>query len=483
MTYWLKSKFSQSLLSDAVSYQFLDPSRDMAPLLQRNGRTPSSSEQTSILSALGTLIGYIGAEAATDQVFERLLWPQRFWNGFSLYHTLPVALFMPMGGPLHRAALRTFDTFFENGLLKGDTIGHMLGTAFFKDSGWSYAVWYNGKQESTELVRNGLWIRAASLLPIPIEKRQNGIETGRPVRARTTLNKLVLAYTNDPPSKIAGRAVSQDTAGLSLKVFIAIFVSELSGVLAGVTVVVVWKSWFAWLWIAPLLLKWISAVSAVSREDLAAEPASSASSAKECNKLFEVVHPQQGIFLIEGKESTVLQFFRHYGHPVRSRVRERAQLAIIFGFGLMFPIGLVSSIIWMPASMQYLWLGYQLYATLAMYIYRYTNSHLWATTEEALAAKFKDAGFKRSTEKSAEAEPIYLDGGNGNILSATLTTTYHNSFGAARNAARAHLGRSVPEVALAEKSTGDIASTLNPTDFDSDTPSSGGSQKTLLGKK
>ncbi|KAI1666407.1 hypothetical protein L13192_10091 [Pyrenophora tritici-repentis] len=429
MAYWLNSKFSQSLLSDAASYQFLDPSRDMAPLLQRNGGTPSLSEQTSILSALGTLIGYIGAEAATDQVF---------WNGFSLYHTLPVALFMPMGGPLHRAALRTFDTFFENGLFKGDTIGHMLGTAFFKDSGWSYAVWYNGKQESTELVRNGLWIRAASLLPIPIEKRQNGIETGRPVRARTTLNKLVLAYTNDPPSKIAGRAVSQDTAGLSLRIFIAFFVFELSGVLAGVTVAVVWRS---------------CAIFAVSREDLAAEPASSASSAKECTKLFEVVHPQQGIFLIEGKESTILQFFRHYGHPVRSRARERAQLAIIICFGLMFPIGLVSSIIWMPTSMQYLWLSYQLYATLAMYIYRYTNIHPWATTEEALAAKFKDAGFKRSTEKSAEAEPIYLDGGNGNVLSATLTKTYHNSFGAARDAAKAHLGRSVPKVVLGEKST------------------------------
>lgn len=107
----------------------------MPPILQRHGGIPSLLEQTSILSALGTLIGYIGAEAATDQVFERLLWPQRFWNWFSIYHMFQVVLFMPMGGPVHRAALHTLDKFFENRLFKGDTTGHMLGTAFFKNSG------------------------------------------------------------------------------------------------------------------------------------------------------------------------------------------------------------------------------------------------------------------------------------------------------------------------------------------------------------
>ncbi|KAG9386995.1 hypothetical protein A1F94_003745 [Pyrenophora tritici-repentis] len=467
MAYWLSSKFSQSSFSDAASYRYPYPISDMPPLLQGNGAIPSFSEQTSILSALGTLIGYIGAEAATDQVFERLLWPQRFWNGFSIYHALQVAMFMPMGGPLHRAALHTLDKFFENGLFKGDKMGHMLGTAFFRNSGWSYAVWYNGQQESTELVRNGLWIRAASLLPIPIEKQQKGLETGRPVRARTTLNTLVLDYTTSPLPK-KDNAVSQETKGLSLKIFFALLVSEFSGVLAGVTVAVVWRSWFAWLWFAPLLLKWTSAIFAVAREDLAPKVVPSAPAATERTKLFEILHPQQGIFLIEGNESTVLQFFRHYGHPVRSRTRERAQFAIIICFGLMFPVGLVSSIIWMPTSMQYLWLGYQLYATLAMYVYRYTNSHIWATTEEALAAKFKEAGFKRSTEKSAKAEPIYLDGGNGNILSATLMTTYHNSFGSARDAAKAHLQSTT---SVPRKTSRESSKTLSPSDLDSVNPS------------
>jgi hypothetical protein len=479
MAYRLGSKFGQSFFSGVATYEHPFPTSNMPPILQEHGASPSLSEQTSILSALGTLIGYIGAEAATDQVFERLLWPQRFWNGFTIYHALRVALFMPMGGPLHRAALHTLDRFFENGLLKGDTIGHMLGTAFFKDSGWSYAVWYDGQKESTELVRNGLWIRAGSLLPIPVQKRQNGLENGRPVRARTTLNTLVLDYTIAPPPK-KDQVVSQETGELSLKIFLALLVSELSGVLAGVIVAVVWKSWFAWLWFAPLLLKFASAIFAISREDLAPNPVSSTSVQMERIKLFEIVHPQQGIFLIKGKESAVLQFFRHYGHPVRSRARERAQFAVIICFGLMFPVGLVSSIIWMPTSMQYLWLGYQLYATLAMYIYRYTNSHTWATTEEALAAKFKEAGFKYSTEKSAEAEPIYLDGGNGNMLSATLTTTYHNNFASARDAAKAHLqlAASVPTKISRESSK-----TLDPLELDSDTPSDDGSQKTLHGIK
>ena len=477
MAYLLNSHFGQKFLSDAASYRSSYPTTEMPPILQRNDASPSLSEQTSILSALGTLIGYIGAEAATDQVFERLLWPQRFWNGFSVYHAFQVALLMPMGGPLHRASLHTLDKFFENGLFKGDSIGHMLGTAFFKNSGWSYTVWCNGQQESTELVRNGLWVRAASLLPIPIERRQNGLENGRPVRARTALNKLVLDYTTSPPHK--GRTVSKDTAGVSSRVFVALLVSELSGVLAGVTVAIVWRSWFAWLWFSPLVLKWISAIFAISREDLAPRPALDVA---ESTKIFEIVHPQQGIFLIEGKESTVLQFFRHYGHPVRSRTRELAQFAVIICFGLMFPAGLVSSIIWMPTSMQYLWLGYQLYATLAMYTYRYTNSHLLATTEEALAANFRETGFKRSTAKSAEAEPIYLDGGNGEVLSATLTTTYHNSFGAVKEAAKAHLLSTMPRPVDPEKKASDSSAlAVSSTDSESDTPSTSGKQESLKG--
>ena len=192
---------------------------------------PSNLEQAAVLNALGTLIGYIGAEAATSQVFERLLWPQRFWNGFSTTKALKIALFMPMGGPLHRAALHTLDRFFKHGLFKGDSLGHILGTAFYTDTTssykvwsagkvedrdslghilgtafytdttWSYKVWSAGKVEDNNLVRNGLWPRAAGQLPIPVDKpsRKNlDAETGlkRPLRARTCVSQLVLEYVD-----------------------------------------------------------------------------------------------------------------------------------------------------------------------------------------------------------------------------------------------------------------------------------------------
>ncbi|GKZ51435.1 hypothetical protein AbraIFM66951_005782, partial [Aspergillus brasiliensis] len=71
---------------------------------------------STTLSASSTLIGYIGTEVATpSNTFHRLLWPQRHYNNFSLRNSWKPALLMPLGGPLHTAALKTIDQFFENG--------------------------------------------------------------------------------------------------------------------------------------------------------------------------------------------------------------------------------------------------------------------------------------------------------------------------------------------------------------------------------
>ena len=142
---------------------------------------------------------------------------------------------------------------------------------------------------------------------------------------------------------------------------------------------VIWQTWPAYLWFVPLFLKLVSTLFAIYREGLSSMPP--LPHEQDIEKSFEIHHPQHGTFVIEGKESVVLQFFRHYGHPIRSRVREVAQFIIVVCFGLNFSVGLVASIVWMPLSMQYMWLGYQLYATLAMYIYRYADSHRWATTD------------------------------------------------------------------------------------------------------
>jgi len=398
---------------------------------------PSNSEQAAVLSALGTLIGYIGAEAATSQVFERLLWPQRFWNGFSTTKALKIALFMPMGGPLHRAALHTLDKFFERGLFKGDSLGHMLGTAFYTDTTWPYKVWNAGKVEDHELVRNGLWPRAAGQLPIPVDKpsRKNlDAEIGlkRPLRARTCVSRLALEYVDTQLIKDDYKRISNDTNRVSCRTYIALFVSETTGIITGIVAAVIWQTWFACLWFIPLFLKLVSALFAICREGLSSMPPHPHE--QDIEKSFEIHHPQHGIFVIEGKESVVLQFFRHYGHPIRSRVREVTQFIIVVCFGLNFSVGLVASIIWMPLSVQYLWLGYQLYATLAMYIYRYADSHRWATTEENIATGFHGA-------RDKDQARVYLDGGNGWSICATLSATYHNSFGDAEKAARTLLDK------------------------------------------
>ena len=44
--------------------------------------TRESVVETNVFGGFGAVLGYIGAEAATPNVFERLLWPQIFYSGF-----------------------------------------------------------------------------------------------------------------------------------------------------------------------------------------------------------------------------------------------------------------------------------------------------------------------------------------------------------------------------------------------------------------
>ena len=65
---------------------------------------------------------------------------------------------MPMGGPIHKAALETLDGFRKNGLYGGMQHGHMLGTSFFANTELTYKIHgYKGSDHDHE-VRNGLWV-------------------------------------------------------------------------------------------------------------------------------------------------------------------------------------------------------------------------------------------------------------------------------------------------------------------------------------
>lgn len=328
----------------------------------------------------------------------------------------------------------------------------MLDTAFFRDYKHEYTVWTDGKPIEKEHTRNGLWIRAISELRIPalkdvklktkevetetvkaetmktgtveterVECLEAGTVEGPPVRSTTSYSHLVLEYNTGKAEDLP--VIRNDTGTISLHVYIGVFLSELTGIAIGIFAAWKWKSGLATLWFIPLLLKLISTFAAVAREDLT-RPANSTEA--EIDKYFEIYH-RNGVLVIQGKESVVLQFFRHYGHPVRNRSRELIQFVIIVCLGLVFPTGLVISIMWMPESMQYVWFSYQLYATFGMYVYRYTNGHLWGTTEEAIVA-----GFDYSSRKDPQ---VVLRGQDGTEVTATLTTTYCKNLREARQQA------------------------------------------------
>ena len=419
---------SFSLLRQASSWRVQDHPNSNLPFQVPQGSCVGGmsiqSETTSVISALGTVIGYIGSEAATEDVFERLLWPQRFFNAFSWQDLIQIGLLNPMGGPMHKAALNTLDKFHQSGLFKGRNQGNMLGTVFFHDTELKYKM-HRPPPGSTgkEFVRNGLWVQAIARIPlvVPIPKEPNpesGVGPPRLVRARSVVNFLELSHISgkvDPE-----KTVKHDIGSTDCRTLMAIVWSEITGLAVGSVVLGYWRSYFSLLWFLPLALKLMSAVFTIEREPLLTKPPQKEAKTEE-TKLFEVNTYGHGFLVIKGKESTVLQFFRHYGHPIRNRAREVTQISIVVGFGLLFPIGLMCSLIWMPVGLQYVWLGYQLYATLAMYIYRYTRAHQWARSEARLAQKLA---------KGNRSEGIaYLQDDAGTTVMGKLTRIYVGNYG------------------------------------------------------
>jgi hypothetical protein len=411
--------------------------------------------QTSVNNALGTLLGYLGSEVATPDVFERLLWPARFYSGFDIFKVPNMAFFMPMGGPLHKAALMTLDKIISNGLLKGRNQGHMLGSPFYHDTRANYTVYdcVDTRIKEKEHVRNGFWTQVIANLPIPyrtFEYEGYGTKDNPEVRASTQavrsraihrVSHLKLSVPmHKPPSS---QVINGDVEGTSVQTYLALIITEVSGIAVACCVMAVWKSWFMLLWLVPLILKLVSCSFAVDRHPLEIPVSAlpqSVQSSKESRgqhhtmkkedekallpsrqKKFEINGLPHGFLIIEGDENLVLQFFRHYGHPIRNRFHEYVQIIIIIQFGLVFPVGLLCSLLWMPVGIQYVWMSYQLYATCAMHVYRYAGGQTWATTEERIAKAFAKAAAKGQPQR------VFLGGKQG-VLMAELDVTYHNRY-------------------------------------------------------
>lgn len=214
------------------------------------------------------------------------------------------------------------------------------------------------------------------------------------------------------------KLVKHDTGRVTIRTFLALIWSEITGLAMGAFVLAYWRSYLSFIWFLPLALKLLSAVFTIQREGLLAKPSQKEQSLRNIKRL-EVNTKGHGVLVVEGIESVVLQFFRHYGHPIRNRVREFMQITIIVASGFVFPIGLVVSLVWMPIGMQYAWLGYQLYATTAMYIYRYTRQQS-ATTESRLAQVL--------AQGRTEEQAVYLLDDSGTIVMGKLTRTPVGSY-------------------------------------------------------
>jgi hypothetical protein len=420
--------------------------RRLPPILLDINRSLKSSKSrieiamTAVAAAIGSVIGYVGAEVAEEELFERLLWPQRFYNYLDLRTSLKYSFLMPMGGPLHRAALQVLDTFRDNGLYRGRAMGHMLGTAFFADNdGIQYFHHTDidtstGGRESPKDVRNCFWVEVLRRVDPRLVAKDPSIctassseeEQSHQSMKRTThyLFRLSLEVLPEvPESRVP--IVREDR--ITLTTITGICLSEVSGVGCGI-VIGVWQRYYAFtgLLCLPLALKLLSLLVSVRREPLilpvTTEKRPGAAVFKSVTppantglkhmERFEVACPNIGYFILETSHpETVLQFTRHYGHPIRisklDRLREIMGIIVVYEFVLNFPAGLIA-LAWASPNAQYLWLGYQVYAIVAMHISRLVGWGGCGRVEERVA------------ERLERVQKAYLGGDGIGMIYASL---------------------------------------------------------------
>ncbi|KAG8670912.1 hypothetical protein FPOAC2_04219 [Fusarium poae] len=350
--------------------------------------------ETGAISALGALLGYVGAEAATTAPFEHLLWPQRHLANLSWRSAVMAALLMPMGGPLHKAALETFDTLHRHGLFRGAYLGHMLGTAFFKDIGWTYTMHDMGVKGIPKAVRNCIWTRAMSMLSppqladesklVPSEKKEASRQTS--VRALISCYHLTFSQATEEDRESSLPFVRERVNKPGPHVYLSIIAAESSAIIIGVILIGILRTPWATLWLAPLALRLISTLFAIHREPL--ETPQITPQNYTCD--FEIHCPESnGDFIVlTGPPPLIQQFMRHYGHPCRSRIKEIIQLTIICALGCVFPAGLVASALFMPLHLQYIWFGYQIFLVAGLHIARYCQFSRQLSIDAAIAEAF-----------------------------------------------------------------------------------------------
>lgn len=374
---------------------------------QSNDATSSHPASAAAIAALGTIIGYIGSEVVDEEIFERLLWPERFYNNSSLPALLKFVVFFPMGGPLHSAAIRSLMSLRANNLYRGALQGDMLGTSFYTDLQSKYFARSDPREAQVEKeARNALLIRILRLLrPSQITlapaSRPADLES-EPEHIRTTafVHHLQINYSTASDVNRKGQLTISEK--LSLRTVAGLVCSELSAITMALVAGFGMKSWFGLWWCAPLFLKAVATIFRVRREPLKINNNEDSSLSK-----FEVIENGCQFCVIEGPNVVIRQFFRHYGHPRRDsrdrfipdRMKEIVSMITVFLYGTIFPVGLLAITVWLDIEVQILWLAYQLYVSLAMLICRLVGGSVWGTTEERVAyalSRGKQVVFEKS---------------------------------------------------------------------------------------
>ncbi|KAK9437392.1 uncharacterized protein VB005_08380 [Metarhizium brunneum] len=376
----------------------------------------ASTLSVAAFTALGTIVGYLGTEVASSSVFDRMLWASRFFNDSKLKSFIAYAFLMPIGGPIHKAAVEAMGNLHEAGLWKGYCQGDMLGTAFFKDTKHSYVVRGRGGCGPRKEARNAFWVTVLSLVPwqprVDWPKAHDDREAANQVqkiRAQRPVHLLRLSRENRDSASIP--VVNGDIGPMKVRYIIAVLSTELTTLIVGVVTAVVWRSPFSVWYLIPLLLKLTALLCRVRREQL---PPPSKEPRDIEPILCQIEDFSKGFFLIEGKSELVLQFFRHYAHPERhrrgilgDRFRELASMATITATALLYPGGLIA-FIFAPVAVQWVWLGYQLYAMLAMHMYRFGDGEYLGMTQKCIG------------EQLYHKTKVFFDDGSGNVVLARL---------------------------------------------------------------
>ena len=336
-------------------------------------------------SALGTLIGYMGAEVASDAIFSRLSWPKRFYNTHHPTDLTALAALMPIGGPIHKAALATLDQLIASGLNSGYCMGDMLGTAFYEDINQK-CILRRGEQYEADLqkeTRNGLWVRVMrlvhwralekTLIPRSSGKSHKDEEAAdRVTRLRAkrpvfwlTLQDGDIQQNQRPPqtTRVAGERTIRSKQGLlveersgfiQLHVLLGIVVSEIISLGVGIFIAIFWRSLFSIWFFTPLLIKFLGLIFSVRRQALdpvvpKQNEAGHMPVESQNTIISEISDISRGFFLIGGPRELVVQFYKHYGHPERyrrglngDRLREVVCIALVVICILVFPTGLVA---------------------------------------------------------------------------------------------------------------------------------------------